>query len=59
MRNLHHQAESPLNMRLLKKMQTFENRVDMLNAKLGVQASATQPELVSILTPKTCYLPFL
>ena len=41
MRNLHHQAESPFIMRLLKKMQTLEKQVDVLNAKLGTQALAT------------------
>ena len=58
-RNLCHQVESPLILRLLKEMQTLENQVDMLNVKLGKQASATQPELASIMVPNTCYLPFL
>jgi len=57
--NLCHQTESPLIMRLLKKMQNLENQVDVLTAKLGTQASATHPKLVSIYIPKTCYLPFL
>jgi len=58
MRNLRHQDESPLIMKLMKKMQNLENQVDVLNAKLATQASATQPESVSILISKTYYLPF-
>ena len=41
MRNLRHQAESPLIMKLMKKMQNLENQVDVLNAELATQASAT------------------
>ena len=39
--NLHHQAESPLIMKLMKKLQNLENQVDVLNAELATQASAT------------------
>jgi len=31
-------------------MQTLKNQVDVLNAKLGTRALATQPELIDIMT---------
>ena len=47
LRNLHYQAESPIVLKLLNKVQTLENKLDVLNAKYGAQALANLHDLVS------------
>jgi len=47
LRNLRYQAESPMVLKLLNKVQTLENKLDVLNAKYSAQASANLHDLVS------------
>ena len=45
--NLRYQANSPIVLKLLNKVQTLENKLDVLNAKYSAQASANLHDLVS------------
>ena len=45
--NLRYQAESPIVLKLLNKVQTLENKLDVLNAKYGAQVLANLHDLVS------------
>ena len=47
LRNLRYPAESPIVFKLLNKVQTLENQLEVLNAKVGAQALATPHDLVS------------
>ena len=47
LRNLRYQAESPIVLKLVNKVQTLENKLDVLNAKYSAQASANLHDLVS------------
>ena len=47
LRNLRYPAESPIVLKLLNKVQTLENHLEVLNAKVGAQALATPHHLVS------------
>ena len=38
LRNLRYSAESPIVLKLLNKVQTLENQLEVLNAKVGAQA---------------------
>jgi len=45
--NLCYEAKSPIVLKLLNKVQTLENKLDVLNAKYGAQALANLHDLVS------------
>ena len=47
LRNLRYSAESQIVLKLLNKVQTLENQLEVLNAKVGAQALATLHDLVS------------
>ena len=47
LRNLRDPAESSIVLKLLNKVPTMENQLEVLNAKVGAQALATLHDLVS------------